>query len=203
AKPKLADATIPELLEQLKSPEGWTRHFAKRVLAERHPKEVAAALAAWTKTLTDDHDRVEALWASQTIAQVDVALLKELLRAKEWNARAAATRALAREKIDGALALLEAQVADEHPRVRLEAVRALKEFADPRSIEIATRALDKPMDRFLDHALWLTSNELKDVWLPAYKDKKITFDGNIAHEEFALKAVKSPLALKALADQVK
>jgi putative heme-binding domain-containing protein len=203
ARPKLADASIPELLEQLKAPEAWTRHFAKRVLAERNPKEVSAALTAWTKTLTDDHDRLEALWTSQTIEAVDAALLKELLRAKDWNARAAATRALGHSKIPDALALLEVQIADEHPRVRLEAIRTLKEFADPRSIEIATRALDKPMDRFLDHALWLASNELKDTWLPAYKDKKVTFDGNIAHEEFALKSVKSPLALKALAEQVK
>ena len=203
AKPKLVDASLPELLEQLKAPEAWTRHFAKRVLADRDPKEVSVALAAWTKTLTDDHDRLEALWASQTIGAVDIVLLKELLRAKDWNARAAATRALARSSLPDALALLEVQVGDDHPRVRLEAVRALKLLSDPRAIEVATRVLDKPMDRFLDHALWLTANELKDSWLPAYQDKKIGFDGNPAHEGFALKSVKSPLALKALADQVK
>src|SRR6185295_12000193 len=103
AKPKLADATIPELLEQLKSPEGWTRHFAKRVLADRNPKEVAAALATWTKTLTDDHDRVEALWTAQTVGLVDPAFLKELLRAKDANARVAATRAVGRLKPADAL----------------------------------------------------------------------------------------------------
>jgi putative heme-binding domain-containing protein len=203
AKPKLVDASIPELLEQLKAPEAWTRHFAKRVLADRDPKEVSAALAAWIKTLTDDHDRIEALWASQTVDAVDPAFLKELLRAKEWNARAAATRALGRVRPADALELFQTQVADDHPRVRLEAVRGLKELSDPRAIEIATRALDKPMDRFLDHALWLTANELRAAWLPAYQAKQLAFDGNKAHEEFALKAVKSPLALKALTDQVK
>jgi putative heme-binding domain-containing protein len=202
-RPRLADASIPELLEQLKAPEAWTRHFAKRTLAERNPKEVAAALAAWTKGLTDDHDRLEALWASETIGAPDLELLKQLLRAGDSNARAAATRAVGLIRPPGALALLEAQIADEHPRVRLEAVRALKEIADPRSIEIATRALDKPMDRFLEHALWLTSNELRDVWLPAYQAKQISFGGSAEHEGFALKAVKSPLALKALAEQVK
>src|SRR5438045_1921154 len=34
AKPKLVDATIPELLERLKDPEDWTRLQAKRVLKE-------------------------------------------------------------------------------------------------------------------------------------------------------------------------
>jgi putative heme-binding domain-containing protein len=202
-RPALVDASIPELLEQLKAPEGWTRHFAKRVLAERNPKEVSTALAAWTKTLTDDHDRLEALWTSQTIDALDVPLLKLLLRAKDFNARAAATRVLGHAAVPDALTLLEAQIADEHPRVRLEAIRSLKEIPDPRAIEIATRAIDKPMDRFLEHALWLTANELRDVWLPAYQEKKITFDGNAEHEGFALKAVKSPLALKALAEQVK
>jgi putative heme-binding domain-containing protein len=203
AKPKLAGAPLPEVLEQLKAPEAWTRQFAKRELAARDPKEVAAALKTWAKTLTDDHDRLEALWASQGIDRIDVALLKELLRAKDPNARAAATRALGKSRIPDALSLLEAQAADEHPRVRLEAVRALKEVPDPKSIEIAARVLDKPMDRFLEHALWLAANELRDAWLPAYQEKKVTFGGNAAHEAFALKSVKSPLALKALADQVK
>jgi len=203
ARPKLVDAALPELFEQLKAPEAWTRHFAKRVLADQDPKQVSAGLAAWTKTLTDDHDRLEALWASETIGAPDAALLKELLRAKDGNARAAATRALSRLRLPDALALLEVQIADELPRVRLEAVRALRTLADPRAIEVATRALDKPMDRFLDHALWLASNEMRDAWLPAYQERKISFDGNKAHEEFALKAVKSPLVLKALAEQVK
>ena len=33
--PKLAGATMPELLDHLKSNDLWTRHFAKRVLADR------------------------------------------------------------------------------------------------------------------------------------------------------------------------
>ncbi|HLY73307.1 MAG TPA: PVC-type heme-binding CxxCH protein, partial [Planctomycetota bacterium] len=202
ARPRLVDAPLSELLEQLKAPEAWTRHFAKRVLAERNPKEVSVALAAWTKTLTDDHDRLEALWASETVDALDVPLLKELLRAQDGNARAAATRILGHAAIPDALVLLEAQVADEHPRVRLEAVRALKGFADPRSIRIAMHVLDKPMDRFLEHALWLVANELRDKWLPAYEAKAFQFD-DPGHEAFALKAVKSPLALKALAEQVK
>ena len=43
-RPKLVEATIPELLDHLKAPEGWTRHQAKRELATRKPQEVAAAL---------------------------------------------------------------------------------------------------------------------------------------------------------------
>ncbi len=204
-RPKLVDVPVREVVEQLRSPEGWTRHFAKRALAERDPREVADALTEFLKTATDEHDRLEALWTWQTIDVLQIPLLKELLRAKDFNARAAATRVLARWglRVTEALPLLEAQVADEHPRVRIEAVRALKEIPDPRSVEIAMRALDKPSDRFLDHALWLVANDLRAVWLPAFQAGKVTFGGNKAHEEYALKSVKSPLALKALADQVK
>jgi putative heme-binding domain-containing protein len=205
ARPKLVGVPVRDVVEQLKSPEGWTRHFAKRALAERDPREVREALADFLKANPDEHDRLEALWMYQTLDLVQVPLLKELLRAKDFNARAAATRILARwgSRMTDALELLEAQVADEHPRVRIEAVRALKEFSDPRAIEIATKALDKPMDRFLEHALWLTANDLRPIWLPEFQAEKLTFGGNKAHEEFALRSVKSPLALKALADQVK
>jgi len=205
ARPKLVDVPLRDVVEQLKSPEGWTRHFAKRALAERDLREVTVALADFLKANADEHDRLEALWTYQTLDLVQVPLLKELLRAKDFNARAAATRILARwgSRVTDALALLEVQVADEHPRVRIEAVRALKEFAEPRAIEVAMKALDKPMDRFLEHALWLTANDLRAVWLPQFQAEKLTFGGNKAHEEFALRAVKSPLALKALADQVK
>ena len=42
------------------------------------------------------------------------------------------------------------------------------EFADPHASEIAMKALDKPTDRFLDHALWLTANDLRTLWLPQF-----------------------------------
>ena len=56
---------------------------------------------------------------------------------------------------------------DPHPRVRMEAVRAVALIREPRSIETALKALAQPTDRFLDYALWLTTYELQPVWLPA------------------------------------
>ena len=54
-------------------------------------------------------------------------LLKKLLSCSEPRARAAATRVLCywRDRVDEPLDLLRKQVNDEHPRVRLEAIRAL------------------------------------------------------------------------------
>ncbi|MGB6042628.1 MAG: PVC-type heme-binding CxxCH protein, partial [Pirellulales bacterium] len=71
-KPKLADATVPELLEHLKAPEHWTRRRAKVQLTLRDRTEVVAALKQWTAELDPanpnfEHDRLEALWASQAV----------------------------------------------------------------------------------------------------------------------------------------
>ena len=199
-RPMFAGAAIPQLLELLKAPEQWTRHFAKRVLAERDPKEVVDALSSWVKTVSDDHDLLEALWTTQTVDAVEPGLLRRLLKAEDGRARAAATRVVGRwhRQLPDALELLEGLVVDDHPRVRLEAVRALKELAVPRAVEVAMRALDKPVDRFLDYALWLTAYELRDAWQPAFAEGRVTFGGNANHAQFALRAVKSPMAIRTM-----
>ena len=81
--------------------------------------------------------------------------------------RAAAVRvvrALARTGSPTRSALLAARVADEHPagpaRSRPGPGRT---SPSSRSAELALRALDRPVDRFLDYALWLTARELAAV----------------------------------------
>ncbi len=199
-KPKIAGAPVNELLEHLKAPEDWTRHFAKRELAARDPKEVLPALAEWAKMLPDEHDRLEALWTYKTFDRVEPALLESLLRAREPRARAAATRVLGHwvMRVPEALALLERQVADEHPRVRLEAVRALARVGSERAVELAMRALDRHVDRFLEYCLWLTAYETQSAWLPAFQAGTLTFGGNARHAEFALRAARSPGSLREL-----
>ncbi|HYV27681.1 MAG TPA: HEAT repeat domain-containing protein, partial [Candidatus Eisenbacteria bacterium] len=69
-------------------------------------------------------------------------------RSPDYHARAAATRVLCywRDRVTDPLALLKAQVNDEHPRVRLEAVRACSFFKTAKAAEIALEALDKEKD---------------------------------------------------------
>ncbi len=55
--------------------------------------------------------------------------------------------------------------------------------------EIALRALDKPMDRTLDYALWLTVRELEPYWMPEFQAGKLTFGGDAKKLAFALNAV--------------
>ena len=207
AKPKIGDASIGQLLSNLRAPEDYTRHKSRRELCERDALTVADALATWAAAL-DVNDgnyelsRLEALWTYQSIKVVAPGLLRKVLRAEEPKARAAATRVLRywRDKIPNVLELLEIQVGDAHPRVRLEAVVALSHMTDIRAMEIAAKALDSPMDGHLEYALALTANALESVWIPAYEAGELLFGGNPAHSAFALESLHSEGAVKPLLD---
>ncbi|MBX3412881.1 MAG: HEAT repeat domain-containing protein [Pirellulales bacterium] len=170
-RPKLVGATIPELLDHLKSPESWTRHHAKRVLRERG-REVLPYLAYWVDGLDKadaqyDNQRLEALWVYQAFDTVQPELLAALLESSQPQIRAAATRVVAHwgTRLPNTPDLLAARAADEHPRVRLETLRCLGQIPTSRSVELAASILSRPMDRFLDYGLWLTARELEPVWL--------------------------------------
>ena len=208
-KPKLEGAPTEELLEALKAPEDWTRHFAKRVLKERG-RSVLPALGSWVKNLDRndpqfEHNRLEALWTYQSLDEVEPNLLTETLNSPDHRVRAAATRVtqLWLGRIDHPFERLAARVADEHPRVRLEAIRALSHAPEARAAEIALRTLDRPMDKFLDYALWLAVNDLATYWIPAFEKGKFDDGGDARRLVFALNAVQEPGLVKPLVEALK
>ena len=208
-KPQLSKASVSELLEALKLPEEWTRLQAKQQLKARGATEVIPALQTWVQNLdkTDpeyEHNLLEALWAYQTLEVVNEPLLRQLLQAKSHNARAAALRALSLwyGKLTGVPALLNKAVADEHPQVRLEAVIALRKVKTADAARTALSALEKPMDEFLDFALWQTVRELEPAWAARLKAEP-GFFGDTRNTVFTLKAVSSPEAVTQLAQLYK
>lgn len=132
---KIAGEPIPALLDLLKTPEDRTRYRVRTELWNRNSDEVLAQLAKWTAGL-DKADAnywlymTEALWLHQGLDVVNQDLLKTMLRCPDYHARAAATRVLCywRDRVEKPLDLLRVQATDEHPRVRLEAVRAASFF---------------------------------------------------------------------------
>jgi glucose/arabinose dehydrogenase len=161
--PKIAGEPIPALLDLLKTYEDRTRYTVRRELRDRDMKEVLAEVQKWIAGLDEkdeaySHHLLEALWVQQHHDSVDPALLKKLLRSPEPRARAAATRVLcySHHRVDDVLGLLQAQINDEHPRVRLEATRALSFFDGPaaeKAIEIAVEGLVHPQDEYLDYTM--------------------------------------------------
>ena len=150
---KIDGQSIPNLLEALKTPENDVRTRAKIELGKHDSAKVTAAAKKWAASLDNkdkdyEHHRLEALWVHQWHNVVDEALLKEVLRSPDHRARAAATRVLCywRDRVKDSLALLKVQVADAHPRVRLEAVRACSFFTSKEAGEIALLVLEKEAD---------------------------------------------------------
>ena len=198
-RPELVGAKVETLLDHLRAPEKWTRHFAKRVLQERPANEVIPALDRWVIGLdpndaSHEHHLLEALWVRQCLRQPSSEHLTRLLRSSEPRVRAAAVRVVSHwlHALPDHLALLAAMVADDFARVRLEAVRALARVKDPRAVELAVSVLERPMDRFLDYALAGTVRELRGIWLPALQDGGVDFGGDSRHLEYALRAAGSP-----------
>jgi putative heme-binding domain-containing protein len=202
-RPKLIGATTEELLAALQAPEDWTRQQAKRVLKERGAA-VLPSLATWIAQLDPkeadyEHHLVEALWTYQSLDVPKPGLLEKALKAQDHRARAAATRVVGywHARLAAPLDLLAERVADAHPRVRLEAVRALAHIADPRAARLALRVLDQPVDAMLDYALWLTLRELEPQWLPAVE--KEGFDlGNVDRLLYALRSAGSTSSARPL-----
>jgi putative heme-binding domain-containing protein len=194
-RPQLEDARIPALLEALKAPEQWTRDMARQVLKRRDRQQVLANLERWIQSLDRadpnfQQQRLEALWTAETIGGVSPEYLQELLRSSDHRVRAAAVRTLShvRLSIPQGMSLLEEAVIDDHPRVRLEAINALRAVGTLNAFEAALRALDHPMDELIDFALWVTVRELEPIWLPPLEAGHISLGGNTGRVVFVLAA---------------
>jgi len=157
---KIAGASIEALLNLLKEPEDRTRQRAKTELAARPVDQVIAALVKWTKALNRadanfEHHRLEALWLHQSMNVANEPLLNEILASTEPRARAAAVRVHAywRDRVNKPLDTLAKLVKDPHPRVRVEAIRALSFYPTSKAAEIALEALELPQDQYVKYAL--------------------------------------------------
>ena len=208
-RPRIEGAKPRELVAFLASSDAWTREHARREmyeLARSHKNVVLNALDEWVASLrrepSDDPLRLEALWVFQTIRTRRVQLLRQLMNSPDHRVRAAAIRVLGawQNDLPNVLALLQPAVHDDHPRVRLEAVHALRKIPSPQSAVIALQALDHPMDRFLDFAIWRTCRDLSDHWLPELESGELDFGGHSHHLSFALQAAETPKIVSRLVE---
>jgi putative heme-binding domain-containing protein len=186
----LADASIEGLLEQLDSPERWAHYQAKRLLFERPTAEVIQALDAWLPKQSDnEYRRLLALSIYEGHETPRPDLLKALLRSSDARVRAYATRTLSTWARDGrlpdALTLLEPQIADEDPLVRLEGIVAASYMPDPRAAIIAARALDHDFNAYHQHALTKTLHATNSLWAPKLLAGDLQFEKD-AHLLYAL-----------------
>jgi putative heme-binding domain-containing protein len=176
---KVEDLTklpLDELVTRLAAEEDRVRHRTRIQLREFPAKDVEAALAKWLgqfeKTNASfEHHLLESLWVKQHHNIVDRPLLKALLRSSEPRARAAATRVLShwRDLLpeEEVIPLLRAQANDEHPRVRLEAVRACSWVNTAAAAEVALEVVKYERDYYIDYALSETIRGAESLWKSA------------------------------------
>lgn len=149
--PKIAGASIPELLELLKSENYRTRYRAKVELRERGdlPPTNADSL----------QQALEFAW----IGVSDLSDLSDWSDPSDSKLRAASTRMLRWQK-DGKV--LRPAANDPSGLVRLEAAIAASYIGTPEALEAALDLLKHPMDPYLTYALRtsLDSHTLQPLW---------------------------------------
>lgn len=212
----LATASNEALLAHLTGESGFHREKARRVLAERG-SSILKSVDRWASKSQDERAKLEALWLHQSVDVVNAPLLQGLLESKDPHIRAAAVRVLSfwrhrvstefahgetrksrfltpaelsEAQLKAPLDLLAARVADTHPRVRMEALRALAKFPTPKAAELALTVLNQPLDPHLEYALWLTINDLAEPWLKAIQSGQWKWDGKENQLEYGLRAIE-------------
>ncbi|MDA1276662.1 MAG: DUF1080 domain-containing protein [Verrucomicrobia bacterium] len=196
--PILAGRTPAELLELLRSPERLTRHHAKTLLFDKPTPAVMAALDAWVAALAPDDPKLEqllvhAIGICEGHETLRTEWLNRLLRANDFRARAYGTRVIGNwgTRLADPLALLRRQIQDPHPRVRLEAIVACSYLPSAEAVAVATQALDRPRDRFINHALAQAVNALGPSWYPALAEGTLSLANNPEHLRFILESERT------------
>jgi mono/diheme cytochrome c family protein len=166
---KIAGEPVPALLELLKTPELRTRYRVRRELRGHDAAVVLPAVRAWVADLDSndpdyDHHRIEALWTTWGLNQVDEALLRDCLQADTPEARAAAVYVLryAHRHLQHADELFRMAANDRDARVRLSALVAASWLDNALGAEIALTVLQQDSDHwagFVSQDVW---NMLED-----------------------------------------
>lgn len=96
------------------------------------------------------------------------------------------------DRLPDPLRFLRPLVADEHPRVRLQAVVACTYVPKAEAMEVALIAADYPTDKFLTYALNQSVFALKPYWLPAFKTGELKLDHKPSRLNWLVRADGTP-----------
>ncbi|MFD2936724.1 PVC-type heme-binding CxxCH protein [Spirosoma flavum] len=184
-------ASVEELLNNLKLPEYRTRYRTRRELRGRDVSEVLAKLTTWVAGLDKndpkyEHHLLEGLWVSWGMNKVDQKLLRQVLKAKDYHARAAAVQVVrytGHQVIDQVDLLLQA-VRDDNSRVRLAAIVAASWIGKDKGLPILAEATKKPLDDWMVHAHEAAVAHLKGVNVE--KEKEVIAKSTLKGQELAL-----------------
>ncbi len=168
---KVAGASIDTLLENLKAPELRTRYRTRRELRSHPTADVLAAVKAWVAALdpndsNHEHHVLEALWTTWGMNEADESLLRQLLEAKDFRARAAAVRVLRynTHRMSDHVAFLENAANDTHGRVRQEAAVAASWLPNIEAAkQIVATVANHPIDDWMKDVVKTAADRLAGI----------------------------------------
>lgn len=203
-KVNLEKASTKDLLDNLLSSNGFAKEKSRRVLTEKGTS-ILPELRRWVEANNSEQAQLEGLWMFQALDQVNRPLLEKLLTAQDGRVRAAAVRVVTAwlKRLENPIALLEPRIADDNMRVRMEAARTLSRIPTARAAELVLTAVDRPIDKHLDYALWLSINDLADPWIEAIQSGAWNPAGREKQLEFGLTAIEPAKASRVLGGLLK
>ena len=171
--PKVAGASIEDLLEIHKRPEYRYRYWAKREVRERNADDVEKALSKWVASLDPNdarfrHHQIEAVWLYRNIGRVNTKLLKEILACDDHHARAAAVEQLRywHSELPDHISLLRRSANDANGIVRMQAAIAASYIGTKEALNAMLDVFKHPADKHLAYAITtsLGSRKLRRHW---------------------------------------
>ena len=155
------------------------------------PPQVLAKLNTWVAGLDKndpryEHHLLEGLWVSWGMNKVDQKLLRQVLKAKDYHARAAAVQVVrytGHQVADQADLLMQA-VQDDNSRVRLDAIVAASWIGKEKGLPILAEAAKKPLDDWMIHAHETAVAHLNGVNVKKVEEKVVK--STLKGEELAL-----------------
>ncbi|MCA9138431.1 MAG: hypothetical protein KDB00_16785 [Planctomycetales bacterium] len=195
----LTTQSIESLITSLYSGDRYLSDHARRVLIERGTETAAELELAWSLAKTPE-DRLNAVRLTAAVGKPNVKWLATVLSDNVGDARAAATRILGdwSDPTDPTASVTRPQamdwfaerIIDEHGRTRLEAIRGLAKLGGLDAIKLSLRALDKNVDRFINHALFLNVDENTDTLINDLNNQQWSQAENQKQLEFVLTNVE-------------
>ncbi len=167
--PKVHDATIEELLDNLKLPEYRARYRSRRVLRTKEVAKVRSATSKWASSLDREdleYERylLEALWVTWGMNEIDSSILVQCLDAEDFRVRAAAVKVLRynMDKISNGKELLMKSAADEEGRVRLETIVTASWLSPKDGSDVLSEAAKYPIDDWMERTYKYALAHLND-----------------------------------------
>ena len=169
--PDLVKLSDEKLVEELASPERWTRLKAKQILSKRDQPKVIKILHEWISS-RKGLDLLEALSLCEFLNLPDEQIIVASMNSEDYRVRAYAARVIGRwgKRLEGHQDLLLSLARDESSRVRMEAVLSCAQISSPKSILVAAVVAESPRDKWIDYAFSQAVHHLKSLWVPAFRD---------------------------------